>query len=1169
MATLQGPGLVQAMKVINTTEGSIPKNGQLLGAHADTNVRDGSFSAWRVGGTDQYIDPNTGNLTRVTPDTKIDQNTAVATLQYQASQQYYQNIYNASGGAIENASPNAQAIGVAMSYACGNCQAVQKYGELVKNGASDAELAQYVGNLKGFTDNSKTTWADQLNSNGGDSAKVAGTGTNSLIDKNIDPNAKPPTPGNAGAPGAPGAPGAGGAGCASSGMNPASLMSAAGLQNALGMATNGLTGQLTNALGAAGITGVAGDMMKGALQGGISGIMSGQGLAGFAQGALGSAMSSITGPIMQQISQLGGNILPSLTGVLPPQLAGIANGAINGAVGQLMAPLNAIMQNPMNLPNVMQQFAANGGLQGMIKNVANNMVGGAVGGGLNAMMNNLGVSNAYSGIANQMVGAASEASAAKFGTQGPGALGANFRNMNDVLSYGVTSLTRNLAGASTDMLNLGTFSTSNPTRLMQPGNVANQILNAGLGTKTGLTTKLITAGVPLAGVDDPRYDRSVQNALTQINDPAAVASVSSHFNVATPVTHLGQLTDYKTMMPNMSQTSPHNNFKELGEHFMSLGITRAENFQQVGMVLSKVDPGLDLNHVSQMSTPFYQPAIDEIQSTYGFGGGTIGEITMADFMGTCAGYVHNDTLPHIIAANDAVMATADGQELQRRLNIMHNIINGLYNVPAPDGTSASGGGTPPAGSTNVDTIVITPKVSVPWSGTPTNKLTKVVNAADVSGSLTGGLTGTLPIKNVTNPITGDVTASTQYLSNVTDADGNAVPLGSTGLPVIHDFGTTPYDGIVYTSLDACLTDFIPYVEAQLTVIKNTTDPNLQKLLAASEAAHLASCAQLLKEEHMSKTFGIDHFNTDGLDQNPTNAFVFASQLPYHGMNMGYGEMGHFLERVATDDIWGDSIKAAMRQGKNKEILSELGIDTGRFDLPRSKYYNDPYGFAQTVYNGEMPIVPDVLLDPPAPQNPDDIYIQLRNSALINSGNDPAQMLPAQADEAYYDIQWANTSEQVKKSIGMEVLGQVVSRNTLVIGDKCYVVGLNRSQNLFATIDDKGLLLTNNEMFVGTMLSLCNKILYGSIGTTKYDNPFLTDQMVYGMLEMLSQVTPSNVDALGTTLLGSQVLAPLLDKIRNQFQAILKTMKTGMDRNETTGWGGSGPDGQFDVSPRNS
>ena len=151
MAQLQGPGLIQAMKVINSTEGSIPRNGQLLGAHADTNVSDGSFSAWRVGGTDQYIDPNTGQLTRVTPDTKIDQNTALATLQYQASDQYYQGIYRASGGAIENASPNAQAIGVAMSYACGNCPALQTYGNMVANGATDAQLADYVSNLRGFT----------------------------------------------------------------------------------------------------------------------------------------------------------------------------------------------------------------------------------------------------------------------------------------------------------------------------------------------------------------------------------------------------------------------------------------------------------------------------------------------------------------------------------------------------------------------------------------------------------------------------------------------------------------------------------------------------------------------------------------------------------------------------------------------------------------------------------------------------------------------------------------------------------------------------------------------------------------------------------------------------------------------------------------------------------
>jgi hypothetical protein len=147
-----------------------------------------------------------------------------------------------------------------------------------------------------------------------------------------------------------------------------------------------------------------------------------------------------------------------------------------------------------------------------------------------------------------------------------------------------------------------------------------------------------------------------------------------------------------------------------------------------------------------------------------------------------------------------------------------------------------------------------------------------------------------------------------------------------------------------------------------------------------------------------------------------------------------------------------------------------------------------------------------------------------------------------------------------------MLQEAVNRNIIVIGNKCYVVGLDRSQNLFATMDQNGLLLNNNSVFVGTMLSVLNKMLYGDIGTTKYETPFFTDQMVYGMLEMLGQITPNNIDALKQTLLGSVALGGFLDKLRAFFTTILNNTNTAMDRNEINAWGGSGPDGDY-TSPK--
>jgi hypothetical protein len=523
------------------------------------------------------------------------------------------------------------------------------------------------------------------------------------------------------------------------------------------------------------------------------------------------------------------------------------------------------------------------------------------------------------------------------------------------------------------------------------------------------------------------------------------------------------------MCPDLHATGPSKSFKDLGEHFTSLGVTRAKTFDQIGTALAKTDAGFDLNHISQMSTPAYQPAMDTLNQTFGFGGGSIGELTMADFIGTPAGYVHNDTLPVITNANNIIMATADGQELNRRITILNKLFAGSYHVP---GTPAGNDGTP----ASPDTINI--------------------------------------------------------------------------------------NGVIYTTLDDAVNAQINSIEAQLSVIKASSDPTIQAAIAASEAAHAASCAQILKENHHCDKMGVDLFNQ--VQNSPISAYVFADGLPYYGQQNGYGQMGDYLERVAQDNIYGDAIKAAMRQGRNAEALQSLGVDVERFKLPHSKYLRDPAGFYLDAYSGNLPDIPDFLVDTYIPQTNAELYADMRNQMLVSKGYDPSKMLPAQADEMFYDLQWETTNPKVLEDIGLTTLQQAVDSNILVIGDKMFIIGLNRSQNQFAQITNRGLILNNNDLFVTTMLSIVNKILYGDIGTTKYNNPFLTEQMTYGMLEMLAQVTPTNIEGLRNTLLGNKVLANLLKKLGNIYDQLLQVTNTGMDRNIIAPWGGAGPDGQTTV-----
>ena len=977
----------------------------------------------------------------VTPGQSISQSDAQALMQNQIQNTYAPAIANRIGPAWDNMTPEQQAAYVDAAYNYGpNSPCLSDAVAAAQTGDGN----QMAGQLGALSSNPARRADEAALINGTYNGKVSKGGAAA----NLPANAKGAAPGT-------------GAGCAGGGLGILGAIAGAGLFGGLGLGLNGILGGLTSALGATGITGA----MSGAL--GSLGNVLGGGLAG-ALGQIAGPLNQLTGGAMQALSSIGSNILPSLTGVLPSSLTNIVGGSVNGAIGGLMGSLSGVLGNSGVsgiLPNAIQQFAGGGGLNGVINRVANNMIGGAAFGGASAFMQNIGISSAYGGISNSMIGAVSEAAGLRFGANGPGALGANFANNNGLVSFGMSALSSNIPAAAANMSNLGIFSTANPLRLQQPASVANQIINAGLGKVTGLTNSIVNAGLPVAGIDNPAHDTAVQNILNKVTDQAAIGAVSAQFNIGVPLDNLGQLTDINHMCPDLAATGPSKTFTDLGQHMLSLGITRSKTFQDVGTALSKTDAGIDLNHLSQMSTPMYSGATDKLYQTYGYGGGSIGELTMADFIGTPAGYVHNDTLPYIIDANNKVMATADGQTLNALIVQLQTLLSGGYHVP---GSGASGDQPASADSININ-------------------------------------------------------------------------------------------GTVYTSLDAAVYAMIAAIESQLTVIKNSTDPTIQAALQASEAGHAASCSQILKENHHISNWGIDLFAT--VSNSPVNAYVFADSLPYHGLQTGYGQIGDYLERVASDNIYGDAIKGAMRMGRNAAALEPLGVNVERFRLPHSQYYRDPAAFYLDAYTGNVPYVPQNLTDQIIPQTPGDTYVELRNQMLINNGYNPAEMLPAQADETYYDLQWANTSPEVRENIGLNILQQAINRNTIVVGDKAYIIGLNGVQNQFATIDQRGLSLTNNDMFVATLFSIINKMLYGNIGTTKYNTPFFTDQMVYGVLEMLAQITPSNIDGLASTLLGSAVLPQFMDKLRTAFNSILNITNTGLDRNINNSWGAAGPDGQ--------
>lgn len=764
--------------------------------------------------------------------------------------------------------------------------------------------------------------------------------------------------------------------------------------------------------------------------------------------AVSGVSATVQRAIMVRASTLGSTSLSSLTGTVPASLSQLYDDRLEQPVADTMAPLDALIVNNQSWPNFIQQAASLGGLTGVLRKVCDNTVlptHGNYTGFIHIML----VCNGLNKLTNNIVPVVSEASGQKFGN-GPGGIGANYRNMNDVISYGTSTLTRNLADAAQEMIDMGTWNMADLIRLQTPGTVMRQLLDSGLGETLDLYNKLIDIKVPIGDVENPLYANVLQTLLSSFNDTSSVGSVSSAFNMYKKITDLGQLTDIAYMLPTLVKSTGYADFAELGSHLLTLGINRSGNFQKLGYVIGQVDSGSDLVHLSQLDTPMHTDSSDFLINHFGYGGGVFGELTMADFIGTAAGYVHNDMLPYIIHANEAVMETSEGIELSVRCGKLLNLI----------------------------------------------------------------------------------------LGNYTSGGNFVVP------------GLTTY-GDLYDAVDAVCV----HIEQQLAVVAAITG-GLGTIILAGEKAHASSYAQVIKENlHMNKT-STSLFQDHGMGAQ--GLMSFCNQLKNYAQDNGYGQIGDYLEHIATDDLTGDAIKAILKQGRNALLLAELGVDVKKFQLPQSKYYTDPQGFYLQAYTGNLPVTPANMQDPIIPANANDVYTEYRNTLLSKAGYDVKTMNKAVADETYMDLLLSQMGTKVKEQAGFGILKQVIDRNLLTAGNDILLIDPAGKTLNVATISNGSIKITDRGSLLSILMILANKGIYGNVSTSKSNNPLNTDKMVYGVVEMLEYVTASNVDQLRQTLLGHYVMGGFLSDIRDLIRGISNTLDTSMDRNDPQVWADAGP-----------
>lgn len=887
------------------------------------------------------------------------------------------------------------------------------------------------------------TYAGRFSPEGADKGlggtdKVGGEITNN--------NPQNPSGSNTAGQGAAGAGGGGGgAACAGAGLTALAGMAMGGVLGGLGLGLNGAFSGLTNALQQ--IPGVS------AL---TSAFSQATGMLNSATGAL----SSLTNGAFGAISGMASNLVPGLTNVIP--------GVLQGAIGQLTGPLTNIIANPLSLPSAIQQFTASGGLGGFLNQVGNNMVGNFAGGTIGNLVNNLGVSSAFGEINRSIVGGISEAMGQSFGN-GLGGAGEMFRNMEGMMTYGLSTLGNNLGAVAANMISTGNFDASQLTRLMAPGAVAQQIIARGLGETTGLTKQLIDNNIPIAGVNSALFDGQVQKILNGINVDSAISAVSQEFGVTTAIDNLGQLTDITKMMPDVASTLPVTSFEGLGQELIKLQVTGAPTLTDLGSAFLKIESGRDLNHISQLDGPIHKPTGELLLKTFGFGSGTYGETTAGDFLGTPAGIVHNDTIPVIIDNISYVHSHPAAQTFYDLIQLLNDTLAGNYTTQGSPGDPGNG-------------IPATP------------------------GSIDPPTTGT------------------------------------------YTFGS-------YTSMDDAVYAIVEAVEDEAQVLLNVNDDQLQNAIRQVNMAHTASVAQVMREAHLAELYEINFLEPEKMS--PIKAYMFAKSLEAYAERTGKGQIADIIERLATDDIYGDAIKGTMRQARNSRVLEELGVNIERLKIPTGDYYRNPIKYMEDFYLDNLPDQGIYAQPTLFPKTPEDKYVADRDQELLDNGYD-LDLTPGQKDEIYYDLPWLDNDPTENRIIGEQILNEVLRRNLLVLGDNVQLINLDRNRINVGKITPDGLLGYDYDGFISALFDLVNKVLYGNIGVTKLSNPFMTDEIVYAIAELLGQVNSTNVDFLQNTYLGGTVLSEVLTKIANKFKDINTVGDTRLDRNDPSTFGGVGP-----------
>lgn len=269
-----------------------------------------------------------------------------------------------------------------------------------------------------------------------------------------------------------------------------------------------------------------------------------------------------------------------------------------------------------------------------------------------------------------------------------------FDNYNSFVTQGLGQLTGSggtLGTLAVDLKKLGDLGDLDDLyNLGATVQVVRQIFEKGAaGVHNDLPEFIADNNINLGDLNNDTQISLLTEKLDSIVDPQSIDTVKNAFNIDPDlkIESLGDLTRPKKLLPNSRDFIEFENFNEIAPLMTvcSGGTSRVRTLGELGVVLERLETIEDFTELNNEPTLIRPEELEALKQVLPINTDTNPvALSMADFIGSASGYVHEDTLPLLREKQDFV---ANGTMLTvfKELNqLLIDVLNGEYIVDISD-----------------------------------------------------------------------------------------------------------------------------------------------------------------------------------------------------------------------------------------------------------------------------------------------------------------------------------------------------------------------------------------------------------------------------------------------------------------------------------------------------